>query len=110
LLPQLDALARRRGRRVVLVLDNGTQFTSRRGTAAIAVYGEWLQSVWLRRYSSEQLNDIEVVWKHLEEDYFGEMLVTRPDDFEPAVMALLRSFRRPGTLRRALSPRRQRHR
>ena len=104
LLPQLYALARRRRRRVVLVLDNGPQFTSRRSRAAVAVYGRALKVVPLPRYSSEQLNDIEGVWKHLDEDYFSRMLVPRPDDFEAAALRLLQSFRRPGALRRAMSP------
>lgn len=109
LLSSLYALARQRGRRIVLILDNGKQFTSHRSTASITFYGSWLAIVWLPRYSSEQLNDIEGVWKHVDEDYFSEMLVECADDFEPAVIRLLRSFTRPGALRRALKPRR-RHR
>src|SRR5690348_1248905 len=36
-------------------------------------------------YSSEQLNEIEGLWRHLEGDYFSRMLVADPADFVSAV-------------------------
>lgn len=105
LLPQLRTHARRVGRRIVLVLDNASYFTSHRSTAAIEGARAWLTIAWLPRYSSEQLNAIEGLWKHLEEDYFSRMLVARSDDFAQAVVRFLRTLQKPGTLRRVLKPR-----
>lgn len=105
LLPQLRAHARRVGRRIKLVLDNAGYFTSRRSAAAIDAARAWLTIVWLPRYSSEQLNEIEGLWKHLEEDYFSRMLVARSDDFVLTVVRFLRRLQRRGVLRRVRKPR-----
>lgn len=106
LLPQLAAHARRVRRRIVLVLDNGSYFTSRRSTAAITAASSWLTIFRLPPYSSEQLNEIEGLWRHLEEDYFSRMLVADPADFVSAAVQLLRRLQKPGVLRRVLKPRR----
>lgn len=100
LVPQLRQRAFRAGKRIVLVLDNGS-------LALMEAHWEWLQIQWLPRYSSEQLNEIEGVWMHLEADYFSRMLVKRRADFIAAAMRLLRSLRRSVRLRRFLSPTRR---
>lgn len=107
LVPQLRQRAFRAGKRIVLVLDNGSMFTAKRSLALMEAHWEWLQIQWLPRYSSEQLNEIEGVWMHLEADYFSRMLVKRRADFIAAAMRLLRSLRRSVRLRRFLSPTRR---
>lgn len=106
LLPQLTQHARRVRRRLVLVLDNAKYFTSRRSVTAIAKAARWLTIFWLPTYSSEELNEIEGLWRHLEEDYFSRMLVTKPGDFAMGVVHLLRRLQKRGTLRQLRKPRR----
>jgi transposase len=108
LLPQLAARAKDTGKRIVLVLDNGSAFTSHESRAAIHAARAWLQLVWLPPYSSEQLNDIEALWQHLETDYFSRMLVTDPNEFVPAAVRFLRRLEHDGALRRILKPRTRR--
>jgi transposase len=108
LLPRLATRAAHTGKRIVLVLDNGSAFTSHRSRAAIRAARSWLQVVWLPRYSSEQLNDIEALWQHLETDYFSRMLVTDSDTFVPAAVRFLQRLERDGALRRVLKPRTRR--
>lgn len=105
LLRQLARHARRVRRIVVLVLDNGSAQTSHRSEATLLAQVPQVVVFWLPSYSSEQLNDIENLWKHVKDDYFSEMLVTKRDDFPAAVGALLHGLRRPGRLRRFLKPR-----
>ena len=104
LLPRLARRVHRTGKRIVLVLDNGSALTSRRSKDALRGARSWLQIFWLPRYSSEQLNDIEALWQHLEADYFSRMLVTNPADFVPEAVRFLRTLERDGTLRRVLKP------
>lgn len=107
-LPVLETLrrrARRTGRHVVLVTDNGSAQTSRRSDAAQWQAFPGVVMLWLPAYSSEQLNDIENLWHHLKDDYFSEMLVTLREDFVVTVCRLLNRLRRPGGLRRMLKPR-----
>ncbi|MBE4747166.1 hypothetical protein G4177_03125 [Corallococcus sp. ZKHCc1 1396] len=116
LLKQLRQRARRTRRRLVLVLDNGSVFTSRAALRAIQEARDWLTVRWLPKYSSEQLNPIENVWGHLKDDYFSRMLTpvhadfqrTR-EDFRSAVGSFLRSLQRSGALRRVLRPLRAKH-
>ena len=60
---------------------------------------------WLPTYSSDKLNDIEALWKHLKEDYFSRMLVKRPENFTRAAIQLLSHMRRPKALQQMLKPR-----
>jgi transposase len=105
LVRQLARHARRVRRIVVLVLDHGSAQTSRRSEVVLLAQVPQVVVFWLPRYSSEQLNDIENLWRHVKDDYFSEMLVTRRDDFPTAVDRLFRSLRRVGRLRRFLKPR-----
>lgn len=107
-LPLLETLrrrARRTHRFVVLVLDHGSAQTSRRSLAAQAHAFPGVLVIWLPRYSSEQLNDIENLWHHLKANYFAEMLVTEREDFLTSVRRLLDRLRRHGELRLVLKPR-----
>jgi transposase len=68
LLEQLDRLYGPRPgslmKPVVIVLDNGPIHTSKATLAALAARAHWLAVEWLPKYAPE-LNDIEVVWRHL---------------------------------------------
>ncbi len=81
-------------------------FTFHRSAAAITVASSWLTIFRLPPYSSEQLNEIEGLWRYLEEDYFSRMLVADPADFVSATVRLPRRLQKPGALRRVLKPRR----
>ena len=105
LLSLLADRARRTGRRIRLVLDNGASFTSGASRAALRRLRPWIQVFWLPPYTSEQLNLIENVWTHLKRTYFSRMLTRRPADFPPAVVRLLRTLASPGALRAAMKPR-----
>lgn len=109
-LPVLEMLrqrARRTGRLVVLVSDNGSAQTSKRSTIAVWRAFPGVTMLWLPAYSSEQLNDIENLWHHLKDDYFSEMLVTRRDDFAETTRRLLQRMTRRRALRHILKPRRR---
>lgn len=105
LLNLLADRARRTGRRIRLVLDNGASFTSGASRAALRQLRSWIQVFWLPPYTSEQLNQIENVWTHLKRTYFSRMMTRRPADFPPAVVRLLQTLANPGALRAALKPR-----
>jgi transposase len=66
----LEVLERRHretGREVILVLDNGPCHTSKVSWAALAERAEWLQVIWLARYSPH-LNLKEREWRYLKRD------------------------------------------
>jgi len=105
MLSQLEKRAHRIKKRIVLVLDNGSAHTSHRSTAAIQAAQPWITIFWLPTYTSEQLNDIEGLWKHLKEDYFSRMLTQNRADFPEAVVQLLERMRRGHKLRQVLKPR-----
>lgn len=105
LLNLLADRARRTGRRIRLVLDNGASFTSGASRAALRRLRPWIQVFWLPPYTSEQLNLIENVWTHLKRNYFSRMLTQRPEDFPPAVVRLLQSLAKHGALATAMKPR-----
>lgn len=102
LLKLLVGRAKRTGRRIVLVLDNGRTFTSKKSSAALRKVEALLIVFWLPTYSSERLNDIERMWKYFKENFFSRMLAKTREDFRKNAIALLRSFRNPGTLHRVL--------
>ena len=104
LLNLLADRARRTGKRITLVLDNGSTFTSKRSLAEIHRLREWVRVFWLPTYTSEQLNLIENLWAHLKRIYFSRMLTKRLPDFPVAVVRLLKGLAAPGALRRALKP------
>ncbi|MBK6534440.1 MAG: transposase [Deltaproteobacteria bacterium] len=109
-LPVLETLrrrARRTGRFIVLVSDNGSAQTSKRSTVAVWRAFPGVVMLWLPAYSSEQLNDIENLWHHLKDDYFSEMLVTQREDFAETTRRLLTRMTRPRGLRQLLKPRRR---
>lgn len=89
LLPQLVHRARQTRRRVLLVLDNGKEFTSAVSKEALAAAVPWVRVFWLPTYSSDELNWIEGLWGHLKDDHFSRMLVPDKDAFTEAVVAFL---------------------
>jgi len=105
LLNLLADRARRTGKRIILVLDNGSTYTSKGSRAELHRLREWIQVFWLPTYTSEQLNLIENVWTHLKRTYFSRMLTKGPKEFPGAVIRLLKTLALPGALRRTLKPR-----
>jgi hypothetical protein len=104
LLNLLAERARRTGKKIILVLDNGSSYTSKRSKEEMHRLREWVQVFWLPTYTSEQLNLIENVWTHLQRIYFSRMLTRDPNDFPVAVIELLKKLAQPGALRRMLRP------
>jgi len=107
---QLGQRAKRTGKRVVLVLDNGSAHTSQRSTEILKRLRRFVRAVWLPPYSSEQLNEIEGLWKRLKEDHFSRMLVTKRGSFEGAVVGFLKGLRTAGAVNQLLRKRRPRRR
>jgi len=105
LLDLLVARAARTGRRIVLVLDHGSTFTSDRALDALA-RASMIRVCWLPYYTSEQLNLIEPVWGHLKDTYFSRMLTTNANDFYPAIVGLLTKLCPVGAFRAMLRPER----
>jgi len=66
-LAALEARRAAMGRNVLLVLDNGGCHTSKASRAALAARAEWLEVLWLARYSPE-LNPKEHEWRRLKRD------------------------------------------
>ena len=104
LLNLLAARARRTGKKIILVLDNGSTFTSKRSLEEMDRLRGEIQVFWLPTYTSEQLNLIENVWAHLKRTYFSRMLTRSRNEFPIAVIQLLKRLAIPGALRRVLSP------
>jgi hypothetical protein len=104
LLNVLAERARRTGKKIILVLDNGSSYTSKRSKEEMRRLREWIHVFWLPTYTSEQLNLIENVWTHLQRIYFSRMLTRDPNDFPVAVIELLKKLALPGALRRMLRP------
>lgn len=104
LLNLLAARARRTGKKIVLVLDNGSTYTSGRSLQEMNRLREWIHVFWLPTYTSEQLNLIENIWTHLKRTYFSRMLTRGPAEFPVAVVRLLKCLAVPGALRRILKP------
>ena len=97
-LAKLVARAKRTGRRIVLVLDNGGPFTSRRAQAALEAARPHVRVVRLPSYTSETLNWIEGYWDELKSTYFSRMLTEQREAFYPEAVRLLRRLRRSGRL------------
>jgi transposase len=96
-LPLLEQLVRRAkstGRRIVLVLDNGSPFTSKRSVAALDAAWPYVRPLWLPKYTSETLSWIEGFWGHLKDTYFSRMLTEEREAFYPDAIRLLRRLRR----------------
>lgn len=105
LLQILERRVRRTGKRIILVIDNGSAHKSRRSLSELARVKSLIRVFWLPTYTSEQLNDIEVFWKHLKEDYFSRMLSKTREEFTDAVVDLLSKMQRGRLLRQMLKPR-----
>lgn len=95
LVRKLVARARRTGKRIVLVVDNGRPFDTRLARAAFEAASAWVRPFVLPHYSSETLNWIEGFWEQLKSTYFSRMLTPQREDFYPATVRLLRHLQRP---------------
>lgn len=104
MLGKLRMRARQTGKLVVLVIDNGSSNTSKLSREEINRASEFVDIFWLPRYSSEQLNEIENLWKHVKADYFCRMLVKNPKKFRTAAIRLLDSFKPVGAVRKLVKP------
>jgi hypothetical protein len=71
-LAALEARHAATGRRVILVLDNGSCHTSQASRAALAARAAWLEVVWLAPYSPH-LNPKEREWRTLKRDHRGHL-------------------------------------
>jgi transposase len=98
LLERLVRRAKRTGRRIVLVLDNGVPFNSRLARTALEAASPYVRPFWLPKYTSETLNWIENFWEHLKDTYFSRMLTEDREVFYPDTIRLLRRLRRAGRL------------
>lgn len=67
-LAALEARWRATGRKIVLVLDNGSAHRSKASQAALAERAEWLEVIPLARYCP-QLNAKEAEWRTLKRDH-----------------------------------------
>jgi transposase len=100
LLQLLTRRAKRTRKRIILVLDNGSSFTSKRSRAELAARREFVRPFWIPKYTSETLNRIENLWGHLKDDYFSRMLTKRKDLFTREVVRFLKRLHRRGALRK----------
>jgi transposase len=107
LLSKLVRRARRTGKRVVLVLDNGSCFTSKRASQALHEARRWVTPIFLPKYTSESLNWLEGFWGHIKDTFFSRMLTKKRDSFYDEAVRRLHQLRRPGTLRTLLRPARR---
>lgn len=88
----LAALAARHdatGRRVILVLDNGSCHTSKVSQAALGERADWLEVVPLARYSPE-LNPKEREWRTLKRDHRSHLAPTLREFVDELVAGLRR--------------------
>lgn len=98
LLEHLVRRAKRTGRRIVLVLDNGVPFNSRLARTALEAASPYVRPFRLPGYTSETLNWIENFWGHVKDTYFSQMLVEEREAFYPDTVRLLRRLHRSGRL------------
>lgn len=103
-LEKLVDRARRTHKRIILVLDNGSNHTSGISMRAIQAAKEHVRVFWIPKYTSEQLNDVENLWGHLKDDYFCRMLAKTALQFQEEVIGLLDKLSKPGGVRRMLKP------
>jgi len=69
---------------VVIVLDNGPVHVSKATLAALAARAHWLTVEWLPKYAPE-LNDIEVVWRHLKAHHLAHQTFADADTLDKAI-------------------------
>jgi hypothetical protein len=94
LLAQLVKRAKRTGRHIVLVLDNGRPFSAHLAQTALREAWPHVRPFYLPLYTSETLNWIEPEWGNLKTGFFSRMLTRQPEAFYPATVALLRDLPR----------------
>ncbi len=73
-LAALEARHAATGRDIILALDNGPAHSSQASAAALAERADWLEVIWLARYSP-QLNPKEREWRRLKRDVRSHLAV-----------------------------------
>lgn len=91
LVQRLLGRARRTGRRIELVLDQGSPNHAKRLHRALAAARPWIKVFWLPHYCW-QLNLIERLWKHLKGSYLANVLFTSFRRFRRHVRRILDEF------------------
>ncbi len=76
-LAALEARHAATGRDIILALDNGPAHSSQASMAALAERADWLEVVWLARYSP-QLNPKEREWRRLKRDVRSHLAADLP--------------------------------
>jgi len=91
LLQKLVRRARRTGRRIVVVMDQGTPHHAKTLTRYLEDVKEHLEVFWLPHYSPE-LNLIERLWKHLKSSRMANVLLPSFRAFTRHINAALTHF------------------
>ena len=86
-LAALDAQHAAIGKHIILVLDNGPCHTSAATQRALAARGEWLEVLFLARYSPH-LNPKEHEWRRLKRDHRGHLAGSLREFVDTAVAGL----------------------
>ncbi len=97
---QLLGRARRTGKRILLVIDNGPIHTAKRALAVLEDpdVRRCVQVIWLPKYAPE-LNDQEPVWKYAKQAGVANFLFQDQDSLRVQVREVLGSLnRKPKTL------------
>jgi transposase len=69
---------------IVLILDDGPIHTSKATRTALAERAAWLTVEWPPKYTPE-LNDIEELWRDLEQHHLAHQTFAGPDDLDCAI-------------------------
>lgn len=102
LLDQLGSRARRTGRRILLVLDNGRAHKTAAAQAMFEKYAHEIEVVWLPTYSS-QINWIERFWRTFKDTFLANILYDSIETFESVVRDKLDLLRqRPTAVKQLL--------
>jgi transposase len=91
LLHQLVTRAKRTGRRIVLVLDQGNPHHAKVIHRDLEQARPHVGALWLPHYSPE-LNLIEMLWRHLKRTRLANVLFTGYDDLRNHVQRTLTQF------------------
>jgi len=90
-LQKLVRRARRTGRRIVVVMDQGTPHHAKALARYLEDVKEHLEVFWLPHYSPE-LNLIERLWKHLKSSRLANVLFPSSRAFTTHISAVLTHF------------------
>lgn len=91
LLQKLVRRARRTGRKIVLVMDQGNPHHAKAVHHDLQVVKEHIEAFWLPHYSPE-LNLIEILWRHLKRSRMANVLFSSFRQFRTHLDELLNDF------------------